>query len=186
MSHIRGGRVLIEVKLDGIARDEAKIKQLLGHVFLTSNEALFDLVPEPWRSFPGTGVVDNQTAKKPLSKPSQPVPAPAVPQNTASTEKGVADPIRVELGLVEGNLYKMVPPKYPPVAKAAKLQGEVVFNAVINREGMLTRVRVLRPLGLGMEESALEAMRKWRYHPYLLNGEPVEVQTVITVKYILH
>ena len=50
---------------------------------------------------------------------------------------------------------------------------------------MLNVTSVLKPLGLGMEESAMEAVNQWRYRSYLLNGEPVEVQTTITVKYML-
>jgi protein TonB len=61
----------------------------------------------------------------------------------------------------------------------------LVLNAVIAKDGSIAKISVLKPLGLGMEESAIEAVNKWKYQPYLVNGEPVEVETTITIKYVL-
>jgi protein TonB len=82
-------------------------------------------------------------------------------------------------------LVKKVQPEYPALAKAAKVQGDVVLIAVIDTQGVLRATSILKPLGMGMEESAMEAVNQWRYRPYTVNGEPVEVETLITVRYML-
>jgi len=71
-------------------------------------------------------------------------------------------------------------PDYPPIARAARVSGTVVLRAVIGTDGRIADLQAISgPLML--QEAALEAVRKWTYHPYMLNGEPVEVDTTINV-----
>jgi protein TonB len=73
---------------------------------------------------------------------------------------------------------------YPPLARAARVEGPVVLAALISKDGTIENLRVVtgRPMLVG---SAVEAVRKWRYRPYILNNEPVEVETQITVNFFL-
>jgi TonB family protein len=75
-------------------------------------------------------------------------------------------------------------PDYPPIARAANVSGTVVLKAVIGTDGHISDLQAISgpPMLL---EAALEAVRKWTYHPYLLNGEPVEVDTTINVVFSL-
>ena len=83
-----------------------------------------------------------------------------------------------------GLLIKKVAPDYPPEAKHAHIQGSVVLRAVINKSGDIAELEIISgPIELVV--SAVSAVRKWKYRPYLLNGEPVAVQTTIVVKYVL-
>ena len=83
-----------------------------------------------------------------------------------------------------GSLLTHVNPVYPATARKAKIQGSVVLHAVIGKDGAITNLQTVS----GPEElrqSANEAVRQWTYKPYLVNGEPVEVDTTITVNYSL-
>lgn len=75
-------------------------------------------------------------------------------------------------------------PVYPQEAKEKRIQGEVLLDAVINTKGEVELLRV-KSGPKELERSALDAVRTWRYQPYLLNGDPIEVQTTITVIYTL-
>jgi len=76
-------------------------------------------------------------------------------------------------------------PVYPKAAVAARLQGYVVLECLIDREGRVANVKVLRPGQLGMTEAAVEAVRQWRFEPSTVNEEPVEVLYILTVRFTL-
>ncbi len=75
---------------------------------------------------------------------------------------------------------KMVNPIYPDIAKAAHIQGEVVLIAVISKDGHIRQLNILSGHPL-LTEAAVNAVKLWEYQPYVINGEPVEVQTKVTV-----
>ena len=86
--------------------------------------------------------------------------------------------------MLEGNLIRRVDPTYPPLARSARIQGSVVLSAVISKAGTITNLRVLSGHPM-LVPSAIDAVRQWLYRPYLLNSEPVEVETQITVNFRL-
>jgi protein TonB len=92
--------------------------------------------------------------------------------------------VRVSQGVTEGLLTRKVQPTYPPLAKTARIQGDVVLNAVISKSGSIENLRVMSGHPM-LVTSALDAVKQWKYKPYILNGEPVEVETTITVKFTL-
>lgn len=85
---------------------------------------------------------------------------------------------------MEGNLIHRVQPEYPQLARQARIQGTVVLRAIISREGRIENLQVLSGHPL-LVPAALDAVRQWRYRPYSLNDEPVEVETQITVNFTL-
>jgi periplasmic protein TonB len=95
----------------------------------------------------------------------------------------VARPLSIS-HMSEGDLVHKILPTYPPLARAARLQGQVVLQALISKQGAIENLRVLygHPM---LVPAAIEAVRQWRYRPYVLNNEPVEVETQITVKFSL-
>jgi protein TonB len=95
-----------------------------------------------------------------------------------------AHPIRVS-AMMQGNLIKRVEPEYPAIAKTAGIQGSVVIKAIISREGRIERTEVLSGHPL-LTQAALAAVRQWKYRPYYLNREAVEVETQITVNFVLN
>ena len=86
--------------------------------------------------------------------------------------------------MMEGNLIYRLQPEYPALARQARVQGTVVLRAVISREGAIENLQVLSGHPL-LVKSAMEAVRQWRYRPYVLNGEAVEVETQVTVNFVL-
>ncbi len=89
---------------------------------------------------------------------------------------------RVSQGVSQGLLIKRVQPKYPPAALAVHAQGSVQIEATISKEGNVTNLHVLKGDAV-LARAALDAVRQWRYKPYYLDGEPVEMQTQITVTF---
>ena len=75
-------------------------------------------------------------------------------------------------------------PQYPAIAKAARIQGTVVLQATISKAGAITNLRVVSGPPM-LQQAALDAVRSWRYKPYLLNGDPVEVETTVNVVFNL-
>lgn len=92
--------------------------------------------------------------------------------------------VRISQGVTKGLLIHRVEPMYPPLAKAARVQGEVVLSAVIDTNGQITNLQLVSGHPM-LVPAALAAVREWRYKPYLLNGTPVEVETTITVIFSL-
>ena len=90
--------------------------------------------------------------------------------------------VQVSGGLMEAQLLTRVEPVYPPIARAAHVSGAVVLHATIGKDGMVERLEVVSGPEM-LRASAMEAVRQWRYKPYLLGFQPVEVDTVITVNY---
>jgi protein TonB len=86
--------------------------------------------------------------------------------------------------MMEGNLIYKPQPPYPPMARAARIQGPVILRAIISKAGTIENLQTLSGHPL-LVPAALEAVKHWRYRPYVLNGEPVEVETQITVNFIL-
>jgi protein TonB len=85
---------------------------------------------------------------------------------------------------MEGNLIYKTQPVYPPMARAARIQGPVILRAIISRSGGIENLQVVSGHPM-LVRAALEAVSQWRYRPYILNDEPVEVETQITVNFIL-
>jgi TonB family protein len=83
------------------------------------------------------------------------------------------------------NIISKKAPVYPESAKIARMQGAVEVECVISEEGVPLETRVISSPGDDLSEATLEAVRQWRYKPTLLNGEPVEVVTDITVNFTL-
>jgi protein TonB len=77
-----------------------------------------------------------------------------------------------------------VNPVYPPIARQTRTQGIVVLEALIDREGSIATLRVVSDHPL-LNQAALDAVKQWKYRPTLLNGEPVEVITTVTVTFTL-
>src|SRR5215470_3898731 len=101
----------------------------------------------------------------------------APPPRVAAPQK-----LRISSGVAEGNLVNKVEPQYPQMAKVAHVQGDVILQALISKSGAIENLRAVNGHPI-LIQAAMEAVKQWKYKPYLLNGEPVEVETTITVKF---
>jgi protein TonB len=91
-------------------------------------------------------------------------------------------PKKVSSGVMEGNLLKRIDPPYPSMARIAHIQGDVVLQATISKQGTIENLRGVSGHPI-LIQAAMDAVRQWRYRPYELNNEPVEVETTVTVRF---
>jgi periplasmic protein TonB len=105
--------------------------------------------------------------------------APTVAPKIATPQR-----VRVSSGVQSGLLVRRVNPTYPPLARQARIQGTVILQALISKEGNITNLQLISGHPM-LAPSAIEAVKQWKYRPYLLNGEPVEVETQIQVNFTL-
>ena len=130
-------------------------------------------VPAP--DFPGgnvPGVVQViEAGRAPLFVEPPHIAQPAQPEKR---------PVKVSEGVLEAQLVSRIEPQYPTIAVQTKTQGTVRLRAIISRDGRITSLEILNGHPF-LVRAALDAVRQWRYRPTLLNGEPVEVETSITV-----
>jgi len=95
----------------------------------------------------------------------------------------IARPFRSS-NILEGSLIRRVLPVYPPLARSARIEGPVVLAAVISKAGTIENLQVLTGHPM-LVKAAIDAVSQWRYRPYILNDEAIEVETRITVNFIL-
>lgn len=116
---------------------------------------------------------ENGVTSEPLPLEEARPPRIAVPQR-----------VRVSSGVSSGLLVKKVAPEYPPDARDAHIQGTVILHANIDKQGNVSNLELISGHPM-LAPAAIEAVRQWKYRPYLLNGEAVEVDTTIQVNFVL-
>jgi TonB family protein len=104
--------------------------------------------------------------------------------NPATSMEDPPKRMHVKANVMQGNLISQVQPVYPPDAKTAGIQGAVILDAVIGKDGVPEQLRV-KDGPKALQQSSLDAVRQWRYKPFLLNGDPIEVETTVTITYNL-
>jgi len=92
--------------------------------------------------------------------------------------------VRVSSGVSTGLLIRKVNPNYPPLARQARISGTVVLRAVISKDGSIENLSLVSGHPM-LAPAAIDAVKQWKYKPYLLNGEPVEVDTEVQVNFTL-
>jgi len=155
----------------------AAVKQWKYDPYLLNGEAVevetnvavnFTLSDKP----PAEGVVGDMPGGYPPSEQDS-TPSPAVPQR-----------VRVSSGVEHGLLVSKVNPMYPPDARDQHIQGVVILRATIDKQGNVASLQLISGHPL-LAPAAIEAVKQWKYRPYLLNGTPVEVDTQVQVNFTL-
>jgi TonB family protein len=113
-------------------------------------------------------------------------PSEGAPDSRRETSHDAApvQRIRISAGVADGMVVEKVPPVYPEIAQQARIQGDVVLRAVIGPDGAVQNLQLVSGHPV-LAPAAMEAVRQWRYQPYLLNGSPVEVETVVSIPFSL-
>jgi protein TonB len=108
--------------------------------------------------------------------------APAGPRVSVGGSAGTqrSGPTRVSSGVIAGLLIAPIRPQYPEIAKITHTEGTVVIDAIISRSGTIESARIVSGPAT-LQPAALEAVRQARYRPFMLNGQPTEVQTTVTI-----
>lgn len=118
------------------------------------------------------GIISSSSSLAVVPKLSKPVP----------TAQPTVQRVRVSPGVTKGLLIYRVEPTYPPLAQQARVQGVVVLTALIDKRGNVEHLQVVSGHPL-LASAAIEAVKQWRYKPFLLNGQPLEVETTVTVTF---
>jgi len=110
----------------------------------------------------------------------------SVLSSTPTVAPHIATPtrVRVSSGVSSGLLIRRVNPTYPPLARQARIQGTVILQAQISKDGSIENLTLVSGHPM-LAPAAIEAVKQWKYKPYLLNGEPVEVDTQVQVNFTL-
>lgn len=120
----------------------------------------------------------------PVGNPNAfPMPIPGTHPVTPVTPVQTSHPLRIS-SMLPGSLIRKVQPVYPVLAKSAHIQGTVVLEAVISKAGTIENLQLVSGHPM-LVPAAIEAVRQWRYKPYILNGDAIEVETQITVNFTL-
>src|SRR5579864_6375718 len=101
----------------------------------------------------------------------------APPPKVATPQK-----LRISTGVADGNKIHDVQPVYPQMARIAHIQGDVLLQATISKSGAIENLRAVQGHPI-LIQAAMDAVKQWKYKPYILNGEPVEVETTIKVQF---
>jgi protein TonB len=106
------------------------------------------------------------------------------PQPSAEQQRQLPTRVRVSQGVTAKSIIKKVPPEYPKEARKKHVQGTVVLHGVISHEGDVMEISVVSGDPM-LTQAAIEAVKQWKYKPYLLNGHPVEVETQFQLNFTL-
>jgi protein TonB len=111
-------------------------------------------------------------------------PPPVEPPRIVQPVQQEKHPVKVNEGVLQAQLISRIEPRYPPLGLEMRQSGTVVLHAIISRDGRINALEVVSGSPFFVQ-AALDAVRQWRYRPTMLNGEPVEVETTITVVFRL-
>ena len=114
--------------------------------------------------------------------PTGAVPPPPTPPPPPPVDRG---PVRVGGAITAPALVSRVEPEYPPLAVRAQVQGVVILEAVVDHQGRVENVAILRSIPL-LDAAAAAAVKQWRYSPFLLNGRPERFVLTVTVSFSLN
>jgi protein TonB len=111
-------------------------------------------------------------------------PPPDLGTSAGNAPKPILQTLNVSQGVSRGLLLKKVQPAYPRNALSMRVEGAVELTATISKEGDITHIKIVSG-DSQLTRAAAEAVKQWKYKPYLLNGEPVEIQTQVTINFKL-
>jgi TonB family protein len=181
---ISGHPLLAPVAIDAVKQWKYKPFLLNGEAVIvetqvTVNFTLADKAP--------AGVGANAPAKILSVVPGGSGPVGGIVESTPPADAprtGVPQRIRVSAGVESGLIVTKVQPEYPEEARQQAIEGVVLLQATIDKEGNVAKLQLISGHPL-LAPAAIEAVKQWKYRPYLLNGNPLEVETQIQVNFTL-
>ena len=119
---------------------------------------------------------------------ASPSPTPTPSPTASPSPNGPPGPgtkrVRISSGVAEGLIRHKVDPVYPQKARENHITGDVLLKAVIDRQGDITNIELVRGDPI-LAESAIKAVKQWKYRPYILNGEAIEAETTVKIQYYM-
>jgi TonB family protein len=168
---LKVGKLKIHVtKAISDADTPATLHSTLSKVFVESGEDLSSMAPDYWRFF--LGGVDSKSRMVAwqaslVEDNKTPAKKPDAPSGRVSAPRAVSSP----------------DPDYTTEASSNHIEGTSLLGIVVNRAGKATNIAVLQPLGMGLDEQAVLAVRRWMFQPATINGQPVQVQVNVQINF---
>jgi len=162
---LRRLKVEVEIELPGEKPDEKDVSSAIRAVFLTDSDSMMDIVPSFWHPY-----FAKQEGR---------------PQSTPGPKEGVYS-IKPKGGVSAPHVTYAPDPEYSEEARKAKYQGTIVLYLIVDSSGAPTDVQIMRPLGLGLDEKAVNAVSAWKFNPAERDGKPVAVAITVQVNFHLY
>jgi len=159
----RANDVNIDIRLDTENPDDDGVKAAMNKVFLAPGESMREIVPDFWRDY--FGQAEGQPQRIAYSGPLY-----AIKKGGVSVPRGTYMPN----------------PAFSEEARVAKYQGTMTLSVVVDPSGRAQAVAIATPLGLGLDEKAVEQVRAWKFDPAMKDGEPVAVKIMVEVDFHLY
>jgi TonB family protein len=191
-------RVRIEVEVDPGGMTAEKADAALSRIFLNSQDRIANLVPNYWQPCvlaASTGKGREQYTACLFAPELATVPglisnsdeSPQSRDPGANEAKAPSGPVnRLGKGVTPPKAVSAPNPGFSEQARQAKYQGTAVLSIVVDKTGQVHNIRVLQPLGLGLDQKAVEAISKWRFEPAIKDGEPVDTEIAVEVSFHLY
>ncbi len=195
-----GKKVEINIAVDPSQFNADTIDRLRNRVFVKDSNELVNLVPDYWAPYLTGRIAIKIENGKPVYFVGSPVAlAGAIATDSSNTGASAGTDLQLLEVLPSGeqvykvkDLVKAPHPVYTPdpvyskIARELSVQGTTIFQVVVDKNGSLTRLQLVKPIGMGLDEKAAETISKWRFKPALRDGEPVSVRIRIEVNFNLY
>jgi TonB family protein len=159
----------IEIDTQSGPDQATHLANALDHVFVSPDD-LVSAVPDYWRDY----------LARSGGKITQGVPCEDSAARLVSDDAAGG---KVSAGITDGLKVHDVLPTYFQIARQNRVQGELALRAVIDKTGSVSRVCITQALGAGLDDMMVDTVRQWKYRPYTLNGQPIEIQTTVTTRF---
>jgi TonB family protein len=182
--YVRGGRVAIDIEIPDEERTLPRVQERMAKVFMPANELVSDEMAQCWRGYlerlnqGPKKAEEKEEASRRIGGCGQTLNASGV-ENNLQAERilpGKTEPPRC---------ISCKEPGYSPEAMKARVQGMVVLWTIIDEQGRANETRVMKPLGMGLDEEAVRAVQSWKFEPAKRDGKPVPVYMTIEVNFHL-
>lgn len=172
----------LEILLDNPLHSADEAETIIHRIFAMNDAELIDCMPGYWRSF----LVKQAQAKQQTTSapPSLPVEIDLT-KGTPSQDPNKVYHVNGKSVTAPKPVFTAAP-RFSEEAKHARFQGTVVLSAIVDSTGKVTRPQIVRPLGLGLDEKAIEAVQTWQFQPATREGKPVAVEMDIEISFNLY
>jgi TonB family protein len=190
-------RLHIEVAVESSGLTAEKAGDALSKVFLTSQDRLADLVPDYWK--PCVLAASTGRGKKKYIGCSFPPEFAAIPgvvftldqspqtETVDSEARASSGPaLKIGKGLNPPKVMSQQDPSFSEQARHAKYQGIAVLSLIVSKTGEVRNIRIVSPLGFGLDQRAVEAISTWQFKPAMKDGEPIEMDINVEVDFHLY
>ena len=169
-----------------VAQTTRSTSEFVGSVLVPPREIPTRIKIVEDETAPGNPLIDTGLGvlKGTGDQASNPVLSEVLRSTPVAVSKPAINKVRVSSGVAQGLLVRQMKPEYPALARQARIEGAVMLQATIGKDGTVQNLRVISGHPM-LTAAAIAAAKQWLYRPYYLNGEPVEVETQINVIFTL-